>query len=57
MSSFVLRNSEGLAFALPIDYALRRFATRLAGAPALEGAGADAFERWLAKLAVPSVTD
>jgi S1-C subfamily serine protease len=57
MSSFVLRNSEGLAFALPIDYALRRFATRLAGAPALGGADGNAFEGWLARLGLPSVRD
>jgi S1-C subfamily serine protease len=42
ISSFILRDSQGLAFALPIDYALRRFRTEL-------GARLDAepFESWL----------
>jgi len=44
IASFVLRNSEGLSFALPIDYAHRRFpeyfAQRLDDAP---------FEGWLAE--------
>jgi serine protease Do len=52
LSSFVLRDSEGLAFALPIDYAYRRFASHLV-APAraaLEGSAAAAFEGWLSAL-------
>jgi S1-C subfamily serine protease len=47
ISSFVLRNSEGLSFALPIDYAYQRFARWLAGSPALEGERSQAFEGWL----------
>lgn len=46
IASFVLRNSEGIAFALPIDYAYRRFARALV-APKDLVAG-DTFERWLA---------
>jgi S1-C subfamily serine protease len=34
IASFVLRGSQGIAFALPIDYALQRFGTRLAAASA-----------------------
>jgi S1-C subfamily serine protease len=55
MSSFVLRDSQGLAFALPIDYALRRFSSRLADEPALERADVDAFEGWLRELAKGAV--
>jgi S1-C subfamily serine protease len=50
ISSFVLRNSEGLAFALPIDYAYRRFRKWLPTPKALEGTGEDAFEGWLSQL-------
>ena len=43
VSSFILRGSQGLAFAVPIDYAYERFRSEL-------GAGPDAarFDRWLA---------
>jgi S1-C subfamily serine protease len=47
ISSFVLKQSEGLSFALPIDYALRRFARWLKASPALEGTANEAFEDWL----------
>jgi S1-C subfamily serine protease len=51
LSSFVLRDSEGLAFALPIDYAYRRFGAHLQPPTALEGTTtAAAFEGWLAEL-------
>lgn len=43
ISSFILRDSQGLAFSLPIDYAYVRFATVLG--PPLRGAE---FESWLA---------
>ena len=45
IASFVLRDSEGLAFALPIDYAYRRFAAALVAPPAVI---AGDFDRWLA---------
>jgi S1-C subfamily serine protease len=50
LSSFVLRDSEGLAFALPIEYAYRRFAAHLQAPKALEGSLGDAFEGWLSSL-------
>ena len=49
IASFVLRDSEGLAFALPIDYAYRRFRASL-DVPAAANDRAGAFERWLAGL-------
>lgn len=36
--SFILRDSQGIAFALPIDYALERFAPELRAASALQAA-------------------
>lgn len=42
VASFVVRDSQGLAFALPVDYALRRFADALALTRDQSG-----FERWL----------
>jgi S1-C subfamily serine protease len=50
ISSFVLRDSEGIAFALPIDYAYRRFRDAIARPRALEGNAQAAFEGWLANL-------
>jgi serine protease Do len=50
ISSFVLRDSEGLAFALPIDYAYRRFRKQLGTPKALEGSANAAFEGWLSTL-------
>lgn len=50
ISSFVLRDSEGLAFALPIDYAYRRFRDALGTPKTLEGTANDAFEGWLSTL-------
>jgi len=50
ISSFILRGSQGLAFAIPIDYAYRRF-------PVLRG-GPDGkrFDRWLASRSGPDVS-
>ncbi len=48
VSSFILRNSQGLAFALPIDYAFKRFKRWLAKGP--EEA---AFSAWLAARSRP----
>jgi len=50
LSSFVLRDSEGLAFALPIDYAYRRFASHLRAPAILEGTASAAFDDWVAGL-------
>lgn len=47
IASFVLRDSEGLAFALPIDYAYQRFAAQL-HAPAVPTKQAPRFAQWLA---------
>ncbi len=44
IASFVLRDSEGIAFALPIDYAYRRFGDALVAPAAVS---ASAFQRWL----------
>jgi S1-C subfamily serine protease len=43
VSSFILRDTQGLAFALPIDYAYRRFAEFFAG-----GFNSQPFSAWLA---------
>jgi S1-C subfamily serine protease len=60
VSSFILRGSQGLAFAVPIDYALMRFAPALG----VKAADSDAFQSWLvarqapaAEGAHPSTTD
>jgi S1-C subfamily serine protease len=50
LSSFVLRDSEGLAFALPIEYAYRRFAAHLQTPKTLAGSARSAFEGWLSAL-------
>jgi len=50
LSSFVLRDSEGLAFALPIDYAYRRFAAPLGTPAVLEGTASATFEGWVTAL-------
>ena len=42
VSSFILKESEGLAFALPIDYAYQRFSKYFLGVPP-----SSAFEDWL----------
>jgi S1-C subfamily serine protease len=48
IATFILRNSEGLAFAVPVDYALRRFADIDATRDAsTRRAQRDAFEGWL----------
>jgi S1-C subfamily serine protease len=46
LQSFILRDSEGLAFAVPIDYAYQRFAPHLEQASA--GYSPRRFEQWLA---------
>jgi S1-C subfamily serine protease len=43
ISSFILKNSQGLAFAVPVDYAFRRFAEPLGTRDV------DAFESWVAE--------
>jgi S1-C subfamily serine protease len=50
LSSFVLRDSEGLAFALPIEYAYRRFAAHLQMPKTLGGSARSVFEGWLSAL-------
>lgn len=50
LSSFVLRDSEGLAFALPIEYAYRRFGAHLQTPKSLVGSARSAFEGWLSTL-------
>jgi S1-C subfamily serine protease len=50
LSSFVLRDSEGLAFALPIDYAYRRFAAHLQAPVGFESSAGGAFESWVSAL-------
>jgi S1-C subfamily serine protease len=47
IASFILRGGEGLSFALPIDYALRRFESLDAAPTEARQARLAAFESWL----------
>lgn len=49
VSSFILRNSQGLAFALPIDYAYARFRQYFTDRMSLSN-----FESWLSQRGAPS---